>query len=194
VAVRLPAERRRRQLIEVALHVFAEKGFHDTAMSEIAQAAGVTKPVLYQHFPSKRELYAELLTEVGRQLEDAIVKAVTAATSPREMVEEGFAAYFRFVDDHRSAFQLFLASDSWSDEEFCGLVHAVENSIAEQVSSFIEIEGLGSKPRRLLGHGIVGMVEGASRHWLLSRDDIDPDELTRHLADLAWRGLRGVRA
>jgi AcrR family transcriptional regulator len=194
VAVRLPAERRRRQLIEVALHVFAEKGFHGTAMSDIAKAAGVTKPVLYQHFPSKRELYAELLTEVGRQLEDAIVKAVRAAASPREMVEEGFAAYFRFVDDHRSAFQLFLASDSWSDEEFSGLVHAVENSIAEQVANFIEIEGLGSEPRRLLGHGIVGMVEGASRHWLLAGDGIDPDELTRHLADLAWRGLRGVRA
>jgi AcrR family transcriptional regulator len=194
VAVRLPAERRRRQLIEVALRVFAEKGFHDTAMTDIAEEAGVTKPVLYQHFPSKHELYAELLTDVGRQLEDTIVKAVTAAASPREMVEDGFAAYFRFVDDHRSAFQLFLASDSWRDEEFSGLVHAVENSIAEQVAGFIEIEGLASEPRRLLGHGIVGMVEAASRHWLLSRDGIDPDELTRHLADLAWRGLRGVRA
>lgn len=193
MAVRLPAERRRRQLIEVALSVFAEKGFHVTSMSDIAQAAGVTKPVLYQHFGSKRELYAELLTEVSSQLQEAIVKAVAAAGSPRQMVEDGFAAYFRFVDAHRAAFRLFLASDSWRDEEFSAMVHAVENSLAEQVAGFIEIEGLAAEQRRLLGHGIVGMVEAASRHWLLTEDPTNPDELTRQLADLAWRGLRRVQ-
>lgn len=175
------------------MRVFAEKGFHVTSMSDIAQAAGVTKPVLYQHFGSKRELYAELLGEVSGQLQEAIVKAVTAAGSPRQMVEDGFAAYFRFVDDHQAAFRLFLASDSWRDEEFSAMVHAVENSLAEQVAGFIEIEGLGAEQRRLLGHGIVGMVEAASRHWLLAENPTDPDELTRRLADLAWRGLRGVQ-
>lgn len=163
-------------------------------MTDIAQAAGVTKPVLYQHFSSKRDLYAELLTDVSNQLQDTIDKAVTAAESPREMVEQGFAAYFRFVNAHRSAFQLFLASDSWRDEEFSSLVHAVETSMAEQVANFIEIEGLSADQSRLLGHGIVGMAEAASRHWLLSQDSTDPDQLARRLADLAWRGLRGVRA
>ena len=84
----LPAARRRRQLLEVALKVFAEQGFYVTSMSDIADAAGVTKPVLYQHFSSKRQLYSELLTEVGNQLQEAITKAVAEANSPREMVEE----------------------------------------------------------------------------------------------------------
>ena len=70
---RLPAARRRRQLLEVALRVFAEQGFYVTSMSDIADAAGVTKPVLYQHFASKRELYGQILAEVGNQLQEAIV-------------------------------------------------------------------------------------------------------------------------
>src|SRR4029453_13658550 len=100
------------QLLEVALRVFAEQGFYVTSMSDIAEAAGVTKPVLYQHFASKRELYAHLLPEVGNQLQEAITKAVASASSPRAMVEDGFAAYFHFVDSHRDAFQIFYASGS----------------------------------------------------------------------------------
>jgi AcrR family transcriptional regulator len=193
VPTRLPAARRRRQLLEVALKVFAEQGFFVTSMSDIAEAAGVTKPVLYQHFRSKRELYSQLLSEVGNQIQEAITKAVTSANTPREQVERGFAAYFRFVDDHRDAFRLFYASGSNRDEEFSAITHEVENTMAEQVAGLIEIEGLSSEQRRLLGHGIVGMIEGASTHWLSSEATSDPDELTRQLADLAWRGLRGVR-
>src|SRR5687768_4632909 len=69
---RLPAARRRQQLLDVALGVFAERGFHPTSMNDLAEAAGVTKPVLYQHFGSKRELYLELLDDVGTRLRTAI--------------------------------------------------------------------------------------------------------------------------
>jgi AcrR family transcriptional regulator len=175
------------------MKVFAAQGFHGTSMSDIAVAAGVTKPVLYQHFGSKRQLYAELLTEVGKQLQDVIIKAVAEATSPRQMVENGFAAYFEFVTTRRDAFELFYATSSWRDPEFSSLVHKVENMLAEQVAEFIEIDGLTKDQRRLLGHGIVGMVEGASTHWLLAEETADPEQLTRQLADLAWRGLRGVK-
>ena len=193
MSTRLPAARRRRQLLEVALRVFADQGFHVTSMSDIADAAGVTKPVLYQHFASKRELYGQILSEVGNQLQETIVKAVASASTPREMVERGFAAYFHYVDNHRDAFRIFYASGSWRDEEFSRIVHDVENALAEQVAGLIEIEGLSADQRRLLGHGIVGMIEGASTHWMSSPASADPDELTRQLADLAWRGLRGVR-
>ena len=75
-------------------------------MNAVAEAAGVTKPVLYQHFGSKRRLYLELLEDVGQQLSDAIAKATAAATGPREQVAAGFGTYFRFVSEHRSAFTL----------------------------------------------------------------------------------------
>jgi AcrR family transcriptional regulator len=192
VSTRLPAARRRRQLLDVARRVFAERGFHDASMNDIAIAAGVTKPVLYQHFASKRELFAELLGDVGRDLQETITKAVTAAEGPREMVELGFAAYFSFVNQHRNAFQLFYGGSMARDEEFAAVVNQTESAVAGLVAGLIEIEGLSSAQRTVLGHGIVGMIEGASIHWLESGSDADPQVLAQQLADLAWRGLRGV--
>lgn len=192
VPSRLPAARRRRQLLEVARRVFAERGFHDASMNDIAIAAGVTKPVLYQHFASKRDLFAELLRDVGRDLQDAITKAVTAAETPRQMVELGFSAYFAFVDEHRNAFQLFYGGSMARDTEFAEVVSQTESAVAGLVAGLIEIDGLSDSQRQVLGHGIVGMIEGASIHWLRSASDADPETLAQQLADLAWRGLRGV--
>lgn len=193
VSTRLPAARRRRQLLDVALQVFAERGFHDASMNDIAVTAGVTKPVLYQHFASKRELFSELLSDVGRELQDTITKAVTAAETPHEMVELGFAAYFHFVNEHRNAFRLFYGGSMARDDEFSEVVNQTETSVAALVAELIEIPGLGASQRQVLGHGIVGMIEGASIHWLKSNSDADPQALAKQLADLAWRGLRGVQ-
>lgn len=192
VSTRLPAARRRRQLLDVALRVFAERGFHDASMNDIAVAAGVTKPVLYQHFTSKRELFAELLSDVGRDLQDTITKAVTGAETPRQMVELGFSAYFSYVNQHRNAFQLFYGGSMARDDEFAECVNRTESALAGLVAGLIEIEGLSEEQRRVLGHGIVGMIEGASIHWLKTGSDADPATLASQLADLAWRGLRGV--
>jgi AcrR family transcriptional regulator len=193
VSPRLPAARRRRQLLDVALRVFAEQGFHDASMNDIAEAAGVTKPVLYQHFGSKRELFSELLTDVGNELQETIIKALTSAQSGHEMVELGFAAYFRFVDEHRDAFRLFYGGSFARDAEFAEVVGQVESAVAALVAGLIEIDGLQPSQRRVLGHGIVGMIDGASIHWLRSNSEADPAALAHQLADLAWRGLRGVR-
>jgi AcrR family transcriptional regulator len=81
--MRMPADQRRQQLFEVARERFAQQGFHATSMDEIAEAAGVTKPVLYQHFPSKRALYVELLEETGRQLLSTLAEATALAGSLR---------------------------------------------------------------------------------------------------------------
>lgn len=193
VSTRLPAARRRRQLLDVARRVFAERGFHDASMNDIAIAAGVTKPVLYQHFTSKRELFAELLSDVGHDLQDTITKAVAAAEGPREMVELGFVAYFNYVNQHRDAFQLFYGGSMARDEDFAEVVNQTETAVAGLVAGLIEIEGLSPGQRSVLGHGIVGMIEGASIHWLKSNSDADPATLAHQLADLAWRGLRGVQ-
>src|SRR4051794_29771182 len=108
---RLPAVRRRRQLLDVALEVFAQRGFHGASMAEVAKAAGVTKPVLYQHFGSKRDLYLQLLDDVGQRLLEEVQKATASAGGPRQQVASGFVAYFQFVADHESAFRLLFGGD-----------------------------------------------------------------------------------
>lgn len=188
-SVRLPAARRRRQLLDVALERFAAKGFHATSMEEIAEAAGVTKPVLYQHFRSKRQLYLELLDDVGGRLMDAIAKATAGADGPRRQVEAGFATYVRFMTDRPQAFPLLFGSGARRDPEFADAVRRVEASIAEAVAALIDAD-IEPDHRRDLAAAIVGMAEGVLRH---SPAPVDPEELAGRIADLAWAGLRGVR-
>jgi AcrR family transcriptional regulator len=192
VPARLPAARRRRQLLDVALTQFATQGYHQASMDDIAEAAGVTKPVLYQHFGSKRALYLELLEDVGSALLEAIAKATAEAASPHQQVEAGFAAYFGFVDEHRHAFRLLFSEDARRDAVLAEAVVRVERAIAEAVANLIEAD-LDDDHRRILAYGIVGLAEGTCRHWLAHDLDLEPGATARWLADLAWAGLRGVR-
>ena len=189
--VRLPAAERRRQLLDEALEVFAARGFHATSMSDVAEAAGVTKPVLYQHFASKRHLYLELLDDVGGQLQSSIVEATGAAEGPRQQVEAGFAAYFRHVSAHRSAFTLLFGSGARLDGEFTEAVERVEVAIAAAVAGLIDAD-IDDLHRRILAFGVIGLAESTSRHWIAEDLDLDPDLLARQVGALAWAGLRGV--
>jgi AcrR family transcriptional regulator len=190
---RLPAARRRRQLLDTALSVFADRGFHGTAMNDIADAAGVTKPVLYQHFSSKRALYREVLDDVGGRLEETIAKAAAGAPGPREQVEAGFGAYFRFVAGEQDAFQVLFGGDTRRDPEFIQLAAATEASIATAIAALIDIEGIDLDHQALLAHGLVGLAEGTSRRWLANGRQEDPAALAAQVAELAWAGLRGIR-
>src|SRR5436309_6694586 len=190
---RLPAVQRRRQLFDVSLEVFASRGFHGASMAEIAEAAGVTKPVLYQHFRSKRELYRELLDDVGQRLLAEVQKATAAAGGPRQQVASGFEAYFRFVADNESAFRLLFGGDGReADREFADAIRRVEDAMADAVAALIEAD-IDDEHRRLLAYGIVGLAEATSRYWVLAGRPEDPGTLSRRVADMAWAGLRGVR-
>src|SRR5256714_2485542 len=123
---RLPADQRRLQLLEVARDRFAAQGFHATSMDEIAESAGVTKPVLYQHFPSKRALYVELLENTGAQLLRTLADATGRAGTARDRGEVGFRAYFDFALGNRSAFRLLLST---ADRSGSGVARVVEASI-----------------------------------------------------------------
>jgi AcrR family transcriptional regulator len=193
MSMRLPAQQRRTQLLSVAIEVFAERGFHATSMDEVAEAAGVTKPVLYQHFPSKRALYRELLDDVDAQLVARIVDATSGATTGRGRTQEGFAAYFRFVAENRAAFRLLFGASVRNDAEFAAVAEGAIDRIADLIADLIEIQAPPDH-RRVLAHAIVGMAEATSRR--LANDDAedDPDRLASWLAEMAWFGLRGVRA
>ena len=191
MSTRLRAPERRRQLLDAALRAFAAAGYHGTSMDDVATAAGVTKPVLYQHFRSKRALYLELLNDVGAQLMDEITKATAEAGGPRQQVEQGFAAYFRFVEAHPEAFSLLFGSGSRRDVEFADEVRSVEAGVAEAIATLIDAD-VEPEQRKVLAHAIVGLAEGTSRHWMAHDLDLEPDLLARQLADLAWFGLRGI--
>jgi AcrR family transcriptional regulator len=196
---RLPAARRRRQLIDVALETFARNGLEATTMDDIASAAGVTKPLLYQHFRSKRALFLELLGDVAQELLEEITAATSAAASPRQEVEAGFAAYFHYAIERESAFRLLFDRSVPHDGELDQALRRVEDTIADAVTPLIAAD-IDPPHQRLLAYAVVGMAEGASRSWLRDRDTsespeavrAEADRLARRMADLAWAGLRSV--
>lgn len=192
MTTRLPAAERRAQLLGVAVEVFGARGFHAASMDDVARAAGVTKPVLYQHFRSKRDLYREVLEDVGEQLLGLIGEHVVPDDHPSRQVESAFLAYFRFVGDHPSAFGLLFGGGPRRDGEFSEVVRDVEERVAAAIAARIAAD-LDPVHRRTLAFGVVGLAEATARHWLIDGVDIEPERLARQVADLAWAGLRGVR-
>ncbi|MGD0081713.1 MAG: TetR/AcrR family transcriptional regulator [Acidimicrobiales bacterium] len=195
---RLTAARRRRQLIDVALDSFATNGFNATTMEDIATSAGVTKPLLYQHFTSKRALYLELIDDVAARLISALAAAATAESKTRRQVEAGFEAYFRFTIENQSAVRMLF--DAPHDEEFARGLRTIEDSIAEFLTPLFDLD-IDGDHRCTLAAAVVGMTEGVTRDWLRVRSERhraleeapeEAHELAQRLADFAWGGFRSL--
>jgi AcrR family transcriptional regulator len=189
--VRLPASARREQILDVAVQVFARNGFHNTSMNDVADAAGVTKPVLYQHFDSKQDLYLALLDEVGTRMITSITKATAGAADGRAQTEVGFRAYFRWVAEDHDAFLLLFGSRSNRDEDATKAVRRVTAEAAEAIAPLIAAD-IDPEHRRTLAHGLVGLAEGVTRRVLEQGHPFDADVLGQQVADLAWAGLRAA--
>ena len=148
---RLSATARREQLLAVALDVFARAGYHETSMNDIAEAAGVTKPVLYQHFESKRDLYQALLDEVGARMLHAIAAGTAEATDGRSRTEFGFRAYFRWVAEDHGSFRLLYGGASRRDQEFSRAVRRVTNAMVQAIAPLIAAD-IDDEHRLTLAH------------------------------------------
>ncbi len=189
---RLPRTVRREQLLCAAQEVFVARGYHGAAMDDIAERAGVSKPVLYQHFPGKLELYLALLDGQIEALVERIRVALAATTDNRLRVEGAVAAYFDFVDSKSEAFRLLFESDLRSDpavrERVREFVQACVTAIAATIA---DDTGVPSAPAQLLSAGLTGLAEMSARWWLEHRDAVDKPAAVEFMSGLAWRGISG---
>jgi len=189
---RLPRLARRRQLLDAATEVFVARGYHAAAMDEIAERAGVSKPVLYQHFPGKQELYLALLDESVDRLVEAVAAAIRSTADNRQRVNATFAAYFGYVAEHSGTFKLVFESDFTSEPAVRGKLAAADRVCADLISQVIkEDAGLADDEAYLLSIGLLGMAQVSARHWLSSADAIPREAAEQLVARLAWRGISG---
>jgi AcrR family transcriptional regulator len=189
---RLPRLARRRQLLDAALEVFVARGYHAAAMDEIAERAGVSKPVLYQHFPGKQELYLALLDESVERLIDGLRTALRSNADNRERVNATFAAYFGYVAEHSGTFRLVFESDFTSEPAVRERLEAANRVCADMISQVIkEDAGLGEDEAHLLSIGLLGMAQVSARHWLGTVGSIPREAAEQLVARLAWRGISG---
>jgi AcrR family transcriptional regulator len=189
---RLPRPARRRQLLGAAQEVFVAQGYHAAAMDDIADRAGVSKPVLYQHFPGKLELYLALLDESADELVAIVREALSSTTDNSERVPATFRAFFDYVGTSGEAFRLVFESDLSNEPAVRARLDRTMQECAEMVSQFIrEDAGVGDAAARLLGVALVGMAQVSSRYWLSTDGAIDKDVAEDLLSRLAWRGISG---
>ena len=189
---RLPRGARRLQLLQAAQDVFVAQGFHAAAMDDIADRAGVSKPVLYQHFPGKRELYLALLEEHVSGLAERVNEALAATEDNHERVNGAVQAYFEFIDAEGEAFRLVFESDLRNDADVRSIVDRGTEVCVEAIAEVIAADTGADKERALLlAAGLTGLSETSARWWLPRKGTVSREEAVSLMTSLAWRGISG---
>jgi len=189
---RLPRGARRLQLLRAAQDVFVAQGYHAAAMDDIADRAGVSKPVLYQHFPGKRELYLALLEEHVSELADKVAESLSGTDDNRARVHRTVEAYFGFIDAEGEAFRLVFESDLRNDADVRAIVDRGTQVCVEAIAEVIAAD-TGADPERalLLAAALTGLSETSARWWLPRKGTVSRDEAVSLMSALAWRGISG---
>jgi AcrR family transcriptional regulator len=189
---RLPRRERRAQLLDSALEVFVAQGYHAAAMDDIAERAGVSKPVLYQHFPGKLDLYLALLDVACDQVIDNCRSALAATHDNKTRVAAAMAAFYTYVAAENGAFRLVFESDLTSEPAVREHVERVTTECAAMIADVIHDDtGLPGEASRLLAVSLVGMAQVSARFWISEAAGIDQAEAVELVSGLAWRGIRG---
>lgn len=188
----MPRTERRAQLLESALEVFVAQGYHAAAMDDIADRAGVSKPVLYQHFPGKLDLYLALLDQSCDTIIEATREALEATEDNKQRVTNTMQVFYDYVANAQGAFRLVFESDLTNEPAVRERVDRVTAETASLIASVIHDDtGLPGEQSRLLAVSLVGMAQVSARFWLAERGSIDQQDAADLVSSLAWRGIRG---
>jgi AcrR family transcriptional regulator len=191
-ANRMPRTARRAQLQEAALDVFVANGYHAAVMDDIAERAGVTKPVLYQHFPSKLDLYLALLDSACDEVVEAVRAALASTDDNKERVVATTEAFYRYVAGPGGAFRRVFESDLTSEPAVRERVDRVTVACADAIAEVIADDtGFAPEASRLLAVALVGMSQVSARFWLGAEGELPQDRAVELISSLAWRGIRG---
>jgi AcrR family transcriptional regulator len=179
-------------MLDSALEVFVAQGYHAAAMDDIAERAGVSKPVLYQHFPGKLDLYLALLDQNVESLGERVRNALAATDDNKQRVEGCIAAYFEFVDDPGGAFRLVFESDLRNEPMVRERVdRALQRSVEAIADTIARDTGLDRALAELLSCGLAGAAEISARWWLDAGGRVDKQSAIELIQALAWRGISG---
>ncbi len=189
---RLPRDERRAQLLVAALEIFTSSGYHAASMDEIAERASVSKPVLYQHFPSKLDLYLAVLDLHIDSLVFAIQKAIASTRENRNRVKATIDAYFGFIEGEGEAFRLLFESDMSVEPQVRERLERMTYDCAVAVSAVISADtGLPKDESMILAIGLIGCAQISARHWLEKGGKIDRSQASALVTSLMWRGISG---
>ncbi|MFD4987069.1 TetR family transcriptional regulator [Streptomyces sp. NPDC058374] len=186
---RMTGAERREQLLDIGRTLFAAKGFEGTSVEEIAAKAGVSKPVVYEHFGGKEGLYAVVVDREMRQLLDMVTSALTAG-HPRELLEQAAFALLDYIDSYTDGFRILVRDSpvAQSTGTFASLISDIATQVEDILGTEFKNRGFDAKLAPLYAQALVGMVALTGQWWLDARKP-KKAEVAAHLVNLAWHGL-----
>ena len=188
---RLPRDERRSQLLFAASDVFVDRGYHAAGMDEIAERAGVSKPILYQHFASKLELYLAVLDRHVDNLVSGVRQALRTTTDNRQRVRSAVEAFFDFIEHDSQGYRLIF--DNVAEPQVAVQVRVATESCIDAVFDLVSHDsGLDPHRARMVAVGLVAISVDCARYWLDSDRPISKDDAIEGTVAFAWGGLSHV--
>jgi AcrR family transcriptional regulator len=197
---RLTGEERRAAILESALAVFAERGYHASSIDDIAREGGVSKALIYEHFASKQDLYAVLLEQHAGELFSALAEAISeAGRSASARLEVGFDAFYHFVEEHRVAWRMLFREAT--DPEAVAVLDRITAEVTNFVAGVIA-EDPGARRNeddaetrehgvQVIAQLIVGAVQ-ALANWWADHQELPRERIVEMTMDVVWLGLKRV--
>jgi AcrR family transcriptional regulator len=186
---------RRAKVMVAGLEVFTEKGFHLASMDDIAERAGVSKPILYQHFSSKQDLYLGILDERVDVIVERVQTAITETDGNRNRLEAAISCYFNLVDEADLGYRLIFESDFTMNNDVRARVEDVVSQVSRIVGTEVSrLTGMSLGEANILAGGLSGLAQAAAWRWLRLGRPISIEKAIAQTLDLAWNGLSGVNS
>src|SRR6202046_2526085 len=190
---RLPRDERRGQLLMAASDIVVDRGYHAAVMDEIAERAGVSKPVLYQHFSSKLELYLAVLQRHVDNLVSGLRQALRTTTDNRQRLRSAVGAFFDFIEHDSLGYRLIFENDFTTEPQVAAQVRVATESCIDAVFDLISADsGLDPHRARMIAVGLVGVSVDCARYWLDADRPITKDDAVDGTVQFAWGGLSHV--
>lgn len=191
---RLTAAERRLQLMAVARSVFATKGYESTAIEEVAMQAGVSKPIVYEHFGSKEGLYAAVVEREMDRLVSDVNEGISHGT-PKQRFEAAVIAFMTYAQNEPAGFAV-LTRDSPLANARRGLTRVIDD-LALRIGEIFRVEfaaaGYDQESGPIYANALLGMVTQVGQWWAAEDNGFSLDHVVKHLTDIGWTGLRGLR-
>lgn len=189
---RMTSVERREQLIEIARALFAERGFEGASIEEIASRAGVSKPIVYEHFGGKQGLYAVVVDREVQQLMQRMRTALTGG-HPRELVEQAALSLLDYIEDSSDGFRILVRDSPVGSDtgSFVSIIGDIASRVEYILAAEFDARGFDPKLAPMYSQMLVGMV-GTTGQWWLDARQPGKQEVAAHLVNLAWHGLSGL--
>ncbi len=191
---RLPRAVREQQMLDAAVDVFSDRGFHDTSMDAIAKQAAISKPMLYLYYGSKDELFAACIAREGVKFVEALTPAADPSLTPREQLRSALLGFLGFVGEHRKSWMV-LYRQAIGQSAFASQVQSSRDRLIELTAGLLEMSTKDPEPGQnfpLMAVALVGAGEAVADR--VAGGEIEVGAAADLLENLAWRGLAGKKS